>query len=174
MSRFGEIIASAAAVNTMYAERLLTGVKSEQFARLARPGGVTVQSNHPAFVFGHLSLYPVRVLEHLGQPAGAARVPEGWEARFKSGAECLDDPDARHYPSMTTLTSFYFAAYKAVAEAIRGASDEVFAAPNPATGRMKELFPQLGAMLTFYVCGHPQVHLGQLSAWRRMMGLAPV
>ncbi|MEP0845835.1 MAG: DinB family protein [Phycisphaerae bacterium] len=125
-------------------------------------------------MFGHLSLYPARVLEHLGQPTGVTRVPEGWEARFKSGAECLDDPDGKEYPDMPTLTGFYFAAYKAAAEAIRGASDEALAAPNPAAGRMKELFPQLGAMLMFYLCGHPQVHLGQLSAWRRMMGLAPV
>ena len=38
-------------------------------------------------------------------------------------------------------------------------------------GRMTELFPTLGSMQAFYVGGHIMMHLGQISAWRRMQGL---
>ena len=49
--------------------------------------------------------------------------------------------------------------------------DETFLKPNPNEGRMKELFPTIGAAVTFYLGGHVQMHLGQISAWRRAMGL---
>jgi hypothetical protein len=38
-------------------------------------------------------------------------------------------------------------------------------------GRMKELFPTVGAAVNFLVVGHTQSHLGQISVWRRLMGL---
>jgi hypothetical protein len=38
-------------------------------------------------------------------------------------------------------------------------------------GRMTELFPTLGSLYNFYVGGHMMMHLGQISTWRRMMGL---
>ena len=47
------------------------------------------------------------------------------------------------------------------------------AAPNPAEGRMRELFPTLGSVHCFYAGGHMMSHLGQFSAWRRMEGMKP-
>jgi hypothetical protein len=38
---------------------------------------------------------------------------------------------------------------------------------------MRDLFPTIGAAINFYLIGHVQVHLGQISAWRRGMGLPP-
>ena len=34
-------------------------------------------------------------------------------------------------------------------------------------------FPTAGAMLGFYVGGHFMIHIGQMSAWRRAVGLGP-
>ena len=42
-----------------------------------------------------------------------------------------------------------------------------------ALGRSRELFPTLGAVVAFYLAGHVMNHLGQLSAWRRCIGLPP-
>jgi hypothetical protein len=36
---------------------------------------------------------------------------------------------------------------------------------------MTERFPTLGSVHAFYCGGHIMMHLGQMSAWRRMMGL---
>ncbi len=171
MGRIGSMISEAAAMSTAYAERLLAGVRPEQFARLARPGGAVLQSNHAAFVYGHLTLYPRRVVELLGAPAGATAYPAEWEPLFKNGAECRDDADGRLYPPMKDVTERCFAAYAAAREALAAAADEKLLAANPSEGRMRELFPTLGGMLNFYLVGHVQMHLGQVSAWRRAMGL---
>jgi hypothetical protein len=173
MTTIGPVIAAPVKIVLGYAERLIAGVSAADFGRLARPGGQVVQSNHPAFVLGHLCLYPPRVLEHLGRPLGAAACPPGYEPLFKNGVECTDDPDGNRYPAMSELTARFFEGYRAATDAVAAASDESLLAPNPTEGRMRELFPTLGGMLNFYLNGHAMSHLGQLSAWRRAMGLPP-
>ncbi|MFN0137032.1 MAG: DinB family protein [Phycisphaerae bacterium] len=173
MPGIGSIIAASATLTPMYAERLIDGIKPETAASFARPGGVIINSNHPTFVFGHLNLYAIRVFTLLGLPTDAAKYPPEWDALFKAGVECTDDPTCAKYPNFTELTAFFSRAYTAAIAAIRDARDERFLAANPAEGRMKELFPTIGAAITFYVGSHPQSHFGQVSAWRRMMGLPP-
>ena len=171
MSAIGPVIAASGSLGLMYAERLLPGVTAENFARFARPGGVEIRSNHPAFVFGHLSLYPTRVMAALDLPTGRTQPPANYEALFKNGVECRDDPEGTIYPAMAEVTAFYFEAYRTAVNAVATAADHLLTRPNPAEGRMRELFPTLGAAVNFYLGGHVQVHLGQISAWRRMMGL---
>ena len=72
---------------------------------------------------------------------------------------------------MDQITSFYFEGYKAAKDALIATSDDVFQQPNPTGGRLTELFPTLGSMHSFYVGGHVMIHMGQMSAWRRMQGL---
>lgn len=173
MSLMGDAIAAGGRLGLMYAERLLAGIEPAQFARLARPGGQVIQTNHPAFIFGHLALYPPRVLAALGRPADAIAVPAAWESLFKSGAECRDDSEGSIYPAMGLITEAFFNGYRAAIEAVSRATDEQFARPNPAEGRLRELFPTIGSAISFYLGGHVQNHLGQLSAWRRAVGLPP-
>jgi hypothetical protein len=40
--------------------------------------------------------------------------------------------------------------------------------------RVKEALPTLKEMMAFLLSGHVGVHLGQLSSWRRMIGLPPL
>jgi len=171
VGHLGQTIAAPGKLALLYAERLLAGVRPEDFGRLAAPGGVVVQSNHPAFVFGHLCLYPPRIVQQLGLPAGATACPPGYDALFKAGVQCEDDPDGRRYPPMADLTERFFSGYKEAIAAVEAASDAQLLEPNPAEGRLRELFPTLGQAFAFYLGGHTQSHLGQLSAWRRMMGL---
>ena len=171
MNRIGSIIAPGAKLGLMYAERLLAEVTGANYARFAQPGGVVVKSNHPAFILGHLSLYPVRIMQNLNLPDGATAVPPGYEALFKFGVECQDDPDGKIYPPLAELKTQFFEGHKAAIAAVESAADEAFDGPNPAEGRLRELFPTIGTALNFYLIGHVQVHLGQFSAWRRAMGL---
>lgn len=171
MGQIGPALAASGKLALMYAERLLAGVKAEQAGCLARPGGQVVQSNHPAFIYGHLALYPARVLEHLKQPSGPAAIPDGYESLFKNGVDCKDDPQRRLYPPLAEITKLFFEGYRAALSALERSDDAALSAANPAEGRMRELFPSLGGMLGFYVGGHVQMHLGQMSVWRRMMGL---
>ncbi len=172
MNTIGPILAASGKLALGYAERLLKDVRADQFARLASPGGVVVQSNHPAFVFGHLSLYPPRVLELLGRPVAEVAVPPSWEGLFKAGCECRDDATGTIYPPMQQVTDQFFKGYKIAVEMLAAAEDAILLKENPTEGRMKELFPTIGAAMGFYVGGHVQMHLGQISAWRRAMGMA--
>ncbi len=167
----GQTIGDGLQLSLNYARRLLDGVSADSFARLASPGGQIVASNHPAFLYGHLSLYSPRIISMAGgQPP---ETPDGFEELFVKGTECRDDADGLIYPSMDVITGFFFNGYDAALEAIRGADDAVLQQPNPASGPMAEKFPTAGSMCSFLSCGHLMVHLGQMSAWRRMQGIGP-
>ncbi|MBI4578663.1 MAG: DinB family protein [Planctomycetes bacterium] len=173
MGRIGSIIAAGAKLGVMYAERLLADVTPDACGRFASPGGVTIRSNHPAFILGHLSLYPIRIMQNLKLPTGPTAFPPQYETLFKFGVECQDDPQGKTYPLLDELKTRFFDGYRAAIAAVESASDEAFDAPNPAEGRLRELFPTVGSAINFYLIGHVQVHLGQFSAWRRAMGLPP-
>ncbi len=170
MSRsLGNVMADSLELSVGYAERLLKDVTPATFARFASPGGMPIESNHPAFVYGHLSLYGPRILTQLG--LSGADAPAEFDAVFSKDAKCVDDPAGSVYPAMATVTESFFGGYKAAVAALRAASDDAFQKPNPMEGRMATLFPTLGSLQTFYCGGHIMMHLGQISAWRRMMGL---
>jgi hypothetical protein len=170
MSRsLGNVVADSLHVSLGYAERLLKDVSADRFARFAAPGGVVVESNHPAFVYGHLSLYAPKVLRQIGHPAPA--VPDHFEIRFSKDATCVDDVDGDLYPARDEIVEFFLEGHRMVIGALRSTPDDVFQQPNPAEGRMRDLFPTIGAVQAFYCGGHMMMHLGQVSAWRRMEGL---
>jgi hypothetical protein len=172
MSRsLGNVIGDSLQLSLGYAERLLKDVTADQFGRLAAVGEQRIESNHGAFIYGHLSLYAPRILEQLGQ--STLQIPEGFDEVFSKDASCQDDPEGTIYPAMDQVTQFFFDGYNAALEALRAADDAVLQQPNPAGGRMTELFPTMGSMQNFYVGGHMMLHMGQMSAWRRMLGLGP-
>ena len=169
MSRsIGATIGDSLNLSLGYAERLLTDVTADQFARFASVSGQTIESNHAAFVYGHLSLYAARILADLGQ---SLVIPDGFDKVFSKDATCVDDPGGSIYPPMEQVSAFFFEGYRAALAAIQGAADDVFQHPNPLGGTMAEKFPTLGSLHNFYVGGHVMIHMGQMSAWRRMLGL---
>ncbi|MFM7244510.1 MAG: DinB family protein [Planctomycetaceae bacterium] len=165
----GNVIADSLQLSLGYAERLLKNVPAERAARFARPGGVVVESNHPTFIYGHLSLYAPKILRLIGHPAPP--VPDGFELVFSKDAKCVDDVDGDLYPTLDQVVAFFLEAHRMTMGALRSTPDTAFEQPNPAEGRMKELFPTIGSAQAFYCGGHMMMHLGQMSAWRRMAGL---
>ena len=98
-------------------------------------------------------------------------ISDDFQRVFSKDANCIDDPDGTIYPPMAEITNYFQVGHQTLVEALRSTSDTVFQKPNPAEGRMAELFPTLGSLHNFYCSGHLMVHLGQMSAWRRMYGL---
>ena len=165
MSRsLGNVIADSLDLGLSYAERLLVGVSADQFARFARPGGQAIESNHAAFVFGHLSLYGPRIVAQLESGDGTASLPSEWPDMFSMDASCQDDPTGSIYPPMPRITEQFFSGYRAAGASLRAAGDDRLQQANPVGGRLSELFPTMGSMHTFYCGGHLMMHLGQLSA----------
>ncbi len=168
----GPIIADSARLGLGYAERLLKGIPADKFARLATAGDQVVQSNHPAFIYGHLSLYPCRIVKDLGVDASSIEPSEAYVKMFDHKASCVDDPNGDIYPSMDEITERYFAAHRLAIETLETASDSQFTVVNP-NEAMRGKFGTAGSMHCFYLGGHVMLHMGQLSAWRRMIGLPP-
>lgn len=169
----GNTIADALQLSLKYGERLQAEISADSFARFAAPGGITVTSNHPAFAYGHLSLYAPVILEQLGQDDLAQKVPDTFQDLFSKDAQCVDDPDGSIYPPMKEVLRYFHDGYDQALTALREVDDLLLQKANPSSGRMAELFPTIGSMHAFYVGGHMMLHLGQISAWRRMQGLGP-
>ncbi len=178
MSQFAPMIVSSGLMSVGLAERMIKDIPANLFARKPsfdlRSGPKVIDTNHPAFVYGHLSTYPVRLLQVLGVDTKRADNPPGFEDLFSAGKECRDDPAGAIYPSMEKITSHFFASHRALLSALERVADAQFASPNPREGRSRELFPTIGAVAIFYVSGHIMNHLGQVSTWRRCMDIGPV
>ncbi len=147
-------------------EALLKDVSDARWATLARG----VQTNHPAWVYGHLSIYGDRILEALGRADLTKPRPEAYQALFRNKTQCLDDPKRTIYPPMEEVAAYFRDRYSAAMNAIRETRDDTFAKPNPVES-LKDRVSTLGGLATFMGVFHPTMHLGQVSAWRRMMGL---
>lgn len=173
MPPIGELLQRLAGPSLGMAERLLAGVTPARFARFTRPAGVTVHANHPAWVYGHLALYPARVMEigGLTAPVGLAP-PAAWTDLFGAGTECKDDPEAAIYPAMGEVTERFFTGYRALTAALAEVPDEVFHKPHAGSERMREMMPTFGQAAAFMVGSHIMMHLGQVSTWRRCEGLS--
>jgi len=169
-----EVILTPARVTRGYMEKLLTGIRPEQAARKPRyetnAATITVDTNHPSFVIGHLGLYPARLLQLAGLDGTSVAAPAEWEPLFKAGVACQDDPNGKIYPAFDSLVAHYFKATDAVFSKLAQVDDAALLMPTPEE-RYRERFPLAGAALNFMINNHVMVHMGQLSAWRRCFGL---
>lgn len=171
MGAMGEAIASNARMVVRLGGLLAEGIAPEQFARCPMIDGSVVKTNHPAFVYGHLTLYPLRAMELLGLDGAAVRPPAGWAELFAAGVECRHDPEQAIYPEKQLLVASLLDRTERVAKTLEDIDDAVVAGPITTGGRAAELFPNIAGAVNFYLSGHALMHLGQVSTWRRCMGL---
>ncbi len=170
MGQHLDSIIAAARRTRGYADKLLTGVQAADFSKKPRFSGTIVDTNHPAFVYGHLALYPTRIAPMLGVDGADLAAPAGFEELFKAGVPCHDDPDRRLYPAMETIVGAFRTGYDRLFERAAGVNDSVLLAPTP-DARYREIFPLAGAAAIFMLNNHVMVHMGQISVWRRCFGL---
>ncbi|MFO0831840.1 MAG: DinB family protein [Phycisphaerales bacterium] len=170
MGQHAQNIATACKITRGYAERLLAGVPAQQFARKATVAGKTIDANHPAWVFGHLATYPVKVAAMLGLDPAKMAAPAGFEELFKDGTPCQDDASGTVYPPMEAVTAAFFRTHDALIEALAGVDDAKLLLPTP-DEKARQRFPLLGARVSFMCNNHIMMHMGQISTWRRVMGM---
>lgn len=161
-------LASAIAItwrrNGAYALRLVGDLSDSQMLAQPIPGRIL---NHTAWVLSHLTLYTSIAAAMLRTQA----FPDPLHHPHGQNSEPL--LDAAAYLSRAELIAKYHSEHDAAEAALLAANDATFASPTPLE-RWRTLHPTTGDMLVTLMVKHESAHLGQLSAWRRAMGLPRV
>lgn len=151
--------------NLEYAKALVEDLSEQQMVHVPSPGLV----NHPAFTLGHL----VAGSADLAQDLGAKfEIPDGWTELFvRKGPGDPRNPeiDPSKYPSKKALISELEKQHDKVKHLLDNLDEKQL--NEPLTWRFANFMPTLGDVIVFMCVNHEAMHLGQLAAWRRSMGL---
>lgn len=151
-----------------YAQKLVADVPDDQMCAQPVPGRVL---NHPAFLLGHLTwVHDNRAGALSGQPIGVVASHPEWKELFGMGAK--PSSDRAQYPAKAELLKAFEESHAHLGEAAAKATPEALAQPGPEP--MRARFPTVGHLMLGLMTAHFATHLGQLSAWRRAMGLPSV
>lgn len=146
-----------------FLKMLLEGIDEDKMTHQPSPG-----MNHPIWIVGHLAM----TMEFMAGMVGSDyKGPEGWEALFGYKSEPVDDPGK--YPTIKEAIAELDRAVAVLEPALASATDEALSAQMPDEG-FREMMPTVGDGVTFILTGHLAVHTGQLSAWRRAIGMKPL
>ena len=124
--------------------------------------------NHPAWVIGHL----VYSFQALGGEIGLAPwLPADWEERYGTGSMPTNERNA--YPGKDELLANLGDAERRIRERLLGMTEAELAQPLP-DERYRTMFPTVGHAVLHILVGHAAIHVGQLTVWRRAVGLEPL
>jgi hypothetical protein len=146
-----------------YAEQLVADISDADFVQQPLPG-----TNHPAWILCHLAMAGDGAIGLLG---GDKILPPDWATKY--GRDSKIGSERSEYPSRDEIVKQFRATYAGARELAAQADPERIARPNP-NSRLRANLPTIRDMCGFLLTGHLGVHLGQLSAWRRMRGLPPL
>lgn len=148
--------------NLDYTHRLVAELEPVQMTVQPVPG-----MNHPAWIIGHLAFNVDKVVGELMLNRGT-EFPAPWGELFHGASKPVGDAAA--YPGKDKLTRALDAAHRRITDLVR--EQPVSWLSEPAT--FSKRFATVGEALAWILVGHETLHLGQLSAWRRVMGMALV
>jgi hypothetical protein len=150
-------------LNLGYAKRLVADIPDDKLARQPAPG-----MNHAAWVLGHLAC----TADMLGAMIGVKPVcPPDWAALFDWNSS--PSSEASRYPAKSVLLKALDDAHAGIAAALPGVPAARWSDPTPLEA-VRGFLPTLGDCFVFVMAAHENLHLGQLSAWRRVQGLGRV
>ena len=146
-----------------YAQGLAGDIPADRWAEMSIPN-----SNHPAFNYAHLAIYPNKMFALLGRDDLVVD-PFFDSELVNAGSECKDD--ASIYPTKDEIMPYFTERYEAVCAYVETLTADELGVDNPMEGGFKEKFPTLGSAISFMLNNHIMMHAGQISAWRRSIGL---
>lgn len=146
-----------------FLEQLVADIPDERLTE--QPHGA---SNHPAWIIGHLAVS----LQTMGGELGlTAWLPDNWPEQFGTGSQPISERGA--YPSKQDLLENLEEGRRRLAVALASFNKERLSIPLP-DERYRILFPTLGHAVTHILGAHFATHVGQVTVWRRAMGLQPL
>lgn len=151
--------------NLEYAKALVQDLTEEQMTVIPARG----LDNHPAFTLGHLISGSADLASDLGEDF---EMPDKWAQLFVRqgpGDPRKPDPDKNKYPSKNALITELENQHDKVKQLLKNLEETKL--NEPLTWRFSNFLPTLGDVVTFMCINHESMHLGQLAAWRRSMGL---
>jgi hypothetical protein len=151
--------------NLAYAMRLVGDLTDEQMTITPATGLV----NHPAWTLGHLASASALLTEDLGAEID---FPKEWSVLFLRkgpGDPTLPDPDTAKYPSKKDLLDELRRQHEKVKQLVRQQTDDEL--KKSVQWKFNDHMPTLFDVVVFFCINHEAMHLGQLAAWRRAMGL---
>lgn len=149
-------------LNGDYGLSLTADLNAADFVDQPTPG-----ANHPAWILSHLNTYHVPIAGVVRNEAFAD--PRG--ATFGMGSKPV--ADASVYKSPQALREDFAAGHALVQKALDEATDKALMQPT-VLERWRERMPLTAEALMYLMVRHEALHLGQLSAWRRLRGLPAV
>ena len=153
-------IVSAYQFQRQYLALLVEDIPEEKMT--FQPAGIV---NHPAWQLAHLAVVQDRLVQILG---GNTRLDPDWEKRFGRGS--TPAPAGTPHPTRADLLGIIDERRGEFVRLFSRLSAEDLAKP-PGVPGIRPLFTTLGMFLTFVMMSHESTHLGQLSVWRRAMGM---
>ena len=152
--------------NKAYGASLIADLDQAQMTQQVAPDGQAA-ANHPAWVYSHLGVY-VPVIEAIIKNETFADPKE-----HKFGMQSKPSSDASLYASKEQLLADFEFGHDRVAQLLQEAGDAVL--DNKITlARWEPVMPTASLALPYLMLNHENVHLGQISAWRRVQGLPSV
>ena len=150
-------------LNLQHLRRLIEDLDEKQIVahRDAAP-------NHPAWILGHLIHSCEAICGELGLDPW---LPEDWRECFGTGSTPV--ADANSYPTKDFLLDMLNDAYQRLSTALAEFGEVGLARPLPDEEYRKSL-PTIGHALVHILASHTALHIGQLTVWRRAMGLPHV
>lgn len=152
-------------INLAYAKALVSDVDDANMALCPGPG----LENHPAFTLGHISSAIGLTIKALG---GTYNPNPEWEKVFKRqgpGDPRIPSTTRSDYPSKASLLNALEQEHNNLQSLLLTLAPEKLA--SPLSWRFSSHLPTTWDMLTYITLTHTAMHLGQLAAWRRALGL---
>ena len=165
MSNMIKGLVSAWQKNLDYAQRLVADLSPEQM--IQQPVADQAPMNHPAWVLSHLNVY-LPIIQSIIR-SEEFEDPKGHQFGMQSKPEL----DAGLYATKEALLNEFKSGHEAVTQLLSAADDSVFD-NEVMLPRWREPLPTAGDALPYLMLLHENTHLGQLSAWRRVLGLPSV
>ena len=151
--------------NLDYAQKLVADLSEEQMAQ--QPVKEGPAANHPAWVLSHLNAY-LPVLRDLIS-GNDFEDPKG----HPFGMQSKPESDRSIYASKDELVNEYVSGHEDIASLLKAAGDAALE-KSVNLERWSSVMPKVGIALPYLMLVHENIHLGQLSAWRRVQGMPSV